>query len=233
VLRSETGSIAITGRHAVRVLLSPPRSPGLVRFPAVSGKAPGFPRHSRGEERGFQSLLRVAVACGGKMPLGLCLAHTLSGQISSPTDRDSLACQLRPVRIHSGRPSECTSPSDGQKIERQRSPPAWGRRGGINRPGTLVIWNSKETAIAPLRRQGLENWPSSAPNSMRPFAAAENELPDFFGSSWITWSMRTTRGNRALKYAANTGKSTRSFRVNGFHGFAIGNGSRGRGATNA
>jgi hypothetical protein len=82
----------------VRVLPSPPPSPAQMRFPAVSGKTPGFPRHSRGSVRRFRSLRWVRTNRGGKIPPGLWLAQTVSRQILFPRtetgshiDRDRFA----------------------------------------------------------------------------------------------------------------------------------------------
>jgi hypothetical protein len=84
----------------------PPPSPALIRFPAVSGKTPGFPGHSRGRERHFRSLLRVRSDRRGKNAArSLACANPFPADFI-PTDRDGFARRLRPVRIHGRRPPE-------------------------------------------------------------------------------------------------------------------------------
>jgi hypothetical protein len=75
---------ALIGWLPVRVLPAPPPSSAQIRFPAVSEKTPGFPRHSRRPERRFPSLRRERTKRGAKTPPGLWLAQTLSRQILSP-----------------------------------------------------------------------------------------------------------------------------------------------------
>jgi hypothetical protein len=50
----------------VRVLRAPPRSSAQMRFPAVSGKTPGFPRHSPGPGLHSRSPQAVMADRGGK-----------------------------------------------------------------------------------------------------------------------------------------------------------------------
>jgi hypothetical protein len=71
-------------RSKVRVLVRPPPSPVQIRFPAVSERTPGFPRHSRRPERRFPSLRWERTNRGAKTPPGLWHAQTLSQQILSP-----------------------------------------------------------------------------------------------------------------------------------------------------
>jgi hypothetical protein len=62
----------------------PPPSPAQIRFPAVSERTPGFPRHSRGPDRRFPSLWWERTNRGAETPPGLWLAQTLSRQILCP-----------------------------------------------------------------------------------------------------------------------------------------------------
>jgi hypothetical protein len=95
----------IIGWLQVRVLSAPPRSLTQIRFPAVSGRTPGFPRHSRGPDRHFRSLLPVTADRRGKNAArSLARANPFPADFI-PTGRDPFACRLRPVRIYGRRAS--------------------------------------------------------------------------------------------------------------------------------
>jgi hypothetical protein len=68
-----------------------------MRFPAVSGRTPGFPRHSRGSNRHFRSLLPVTADRRGRNAArSLARANRFPSDLI-PTDRDAFARRLRPI----------------------------------------------------------------------------------------------------------------------------------------
>jgi hypothetical protein len=90
----------------VRVLPAPPRSSAQMRFPEVSRKTPGFPRHSRRPERHFRSLHVSASIHASKTCLQLSRSHRSDescralgpGAASRPHVRATSRLRLRLLR---------------------------------------------------------------------------------------------------------------------------------------
>jgi hypothetical protein len=89
-------------QSSIRIQEGPPPSPAQIRFPAVSGKTPGFSRHSPGSERHSRSPQAVMADRGGKNAArSLARANRFPADFI-PTDRDGFACRQRPVRNWGG-----------------------------------------------------------------------------------------------------------------------------------
>jgi hypothetical protein len=131
-----------------------PVSCGLWKNPRIS---PGFPRHSRGPDRHFRSLLPATADGRGKNAArSLARASPFPADFI-PTDRDPFACRLRPVGIY-GRRATCTHDlgcaacrhtmarrvlprlrhQQGYPASRRSTPARLGRHAGA-RPAVLLV----------------------------------------------------------------------------------------------
>jgi hypothetical protein len=160
-----------------------------MRFPAVSGKAAGFPRRSRGPERHSRSLPAVMADCGGKNA-ARSLAHANRFPADFiPADRDGFACRQRPVRIRGRRRR-----GDGQPLAAVAAGPRGRCYAAARRyaRGAWPVESSQCRGTAPRWQETI----SPSPPSSREHRIARPSPPT---------SRRNNSGHRRLIVVATTG----------------------------